>query len=245
MSRGNIKTLCLHCHKTYNSQTHHSCVLGWADPFYQVTFLFDYVVTWCYEIKKRFYLQLCKTCKSQTWHNDLDWEAPFYMISPALKDLKASNLPQWQLRLRGFHLLNHMFLWLCIHMISNDKKSRYISTSIKPISIKLGRMVPKSNGLSPRQSYEPFLTCSHQVIWQIKSLVSPLPQNLWPRNFQGSRLGWRISSYQVIIPLDYKIMYQMTNSGEDSNFYATILYDEQTRLCGDLQWNLIWPISTK
>ena len=49
----------------------------------------------------------------------------------------------------------------------------------------------KGDELSPVKLYDSFLTWSHIVVWEIKIIVSPLPQNLQPPIFQVSRFSVR------------------------------------------------------
>ena len=52
---------------------------------------------------------------------------------------------------------------------------------------KPGIVVAHDEGNSPIMSHDPLTTYSREVMWQIKSLMSPIPQNLWPPNLTG---GW-------------------------------------------------------
>ena len=59
--------------------------------------------------------------------------------------------------------------------------------------------------------FDTFLAWSSTVTYQIKDL-SPLSQNLWPPNIQGSKI--KVMGYRrpVILPLVYEITWQMRNS---------------------------------
>ena len=66
----------------------------------------------------------------------------------------------------------------------------------------LRTVMTKGDELSPVKLYDPFLTCSHIVAWQIKTIVPSLPQNLQPPIFQGSRFrvrGSRLPRHYYLI----------------------------------------------
>ena len=60
-----------------------------------------------------------------------------------------------------------------------------ISSSAKPMTTKIGRVVAYDEGNSPMMSDYPLITWLREVTWQIKSLISPIPHNLWPPNIKG------------------------------------------------------------
>ena len=51
-----------------------------------------------------------------------------------------------------------------------------------PTVAKLVRMVTYLDGLLPIKSYDPFITCSCNITWQTKMIISSLTQFLWPSN---------------------------------------------------------------
>ena len=50
---------------------------------------------------------------------------------------------------------------------------------------KLGRVVAYDEENSLMKLHDPLTTLSREVTWQIKSLISPMPQSLWPPNLRG------------------------------------------------------------
>ena len=50
------------------------------------------------------------------------------------------------------------------------------------MATKLGRVVSYDEGNSTIMSDDPLVTWSHDVMWQIENLISPLPQGVWLSN---------------------------------------------------------------
>ena len=47
------------------------------------------------------------------------------------------------------------------------------------------RVVAYDKKNSLMKLHDPMTTLSREVTWQIKSLISPIPQSLWPPNLRG------------------------------------------------------------
>ena len=63
--------------------------------------------------------------------------------------------------------------------------NHYISTTRVSIAAKLGRMITYFDGLLPIKSFDPLITWPYEMTWQTKSIISPIPQCLWPPNLVG------------------------------------------------------------
>ena len=60
-----------------------------------------------------------------------------------------------------------------------------IHSSARLIATKYGRVVLYDEQDSPMMPLDPLITWSREIDWQINSLISPIPQSLWPPNLTG------------------------------------------------------------
>ena len=63
--------------------------------------------------------------------------------------------------------------------------NKHIFAITMPVVTKLGRMVTYHEGLPSIISHDLLITWSCEIIWQTKSIISPVPQYLWPQNLVG------------------------------------------------------------
>ena len=57
-----------------------------------------------------------------------------------------------------------------------------------PITITLGRMTTYHDEFLARKLYDPVITWSYKINWQIKTIISTIPQCPWPPNMVGFNL---------------------------------------------------------
>ena len=63
----------------------------------------------------------------------------------------------------------------------------HISTSTKLMVSIFGRLVSSPEGTQPAKLRDPAITWPHEVMWQIKNDISPLPRRLWLPNLERKR----------------------------------------------------------
>ena len=109
---------------------------------------------------KLLYLHYRNTYDNLTWQNgDLPWGAPTYKVA-----------------------------WPFDHMFLQDDETNWnhcISNVTVPIDTRLGRMVIYLEGLIPIELPHTFVTWPSKITGQTKTVISPLPQSLWPLNLAG------------------------------------------------------------
>ena len=64
-------------------------------------------------------------------------------------------------------------------------KLNYISTATITITTKFGRLLIYHEGYAPIKLYEHLITWSSEITWQTETIISPLPQCLWPQKLEG------------------------------------------------------------
>ena len=98
--------------------------------------------------------------------------------------LKPSPLPQGRWppntaellhKMRSFPPYSLKTLWLRDLGRSRDKYIQCISTTIRPLVIKLDRVVSYYKGCLPEKSDNPLNKLSVEITWQIENVLSPLP----------------------------------------------------------------------
>ena len=116
----------------------------------------------------------------------------------------------------------------CDYLMPCDNKDLYISTSIKPISMKFGTVVIEGDSypwkwFSPIMLHDPFLMWSCEVTWQIKNVVSPLLLNLRLPQFEGS--WFSVNGSYLPIHINFWLQDHLLNEkwNESSDFYFTRL----------------------
>ena len=75
--------------------------------------------------------------------------------------------------------------------------------------------------VSSINSNDNFLMWCSDVMWQIKNAWLLFIETYDHQTFKGRGLGWGAPGYQVIVPFDYKITWQIKNLGGVSDFYTT------------------------
>ena len=101
---------------------------------------------------------------------------------------QGGNLP-W-----GAH--THKVIWSFDHVVFWDQVTNlnyYISISRMPLTTKLSKMLDYIELLPPIESHKPSMMWSCKITWQTRSIISPLPQCLWPPNLVGWWLTLRFS----------------------------------------------------
>ena len=72
---------------------------------------------------------------------------------------------------------------------------------------------------SPMMTHDFLNTWSHEVTWQIKSLISPITKSLWPPNLTGRWLMMRKLFHNVTWPSDYVVTWShVTNAKLNISF---------------------------
>ena len=69
------------------------------------------------------------------------------------------------------------------------------------MATQLGRMVIQLDSFLPIKSYGPIITWSCKIMWQNKTIISPLPRCLWPPILPGWRLALRGFYHIITWPL--------------------------------------------
>ena len=95
--------------------------------------------------------------------------------------------------------LNTLITWSCKVTWANE--NYFISTTRVTLTTKLGRMVSYLNGLLPIKSYEFLITWSCETTWKTKTIISIIPQCLWPPNLAGwwvTLTGYYLKSYSTL-----------------------------------------------
>ena len=89
------------------------------------------------------------------------------------------------------------------------ENKKYIFTTTIFMATKLGRMVTYLDYLLPTKSNDHIITCFCEITWQTNTILSPLPQCLWPYNLgrMMTYLVWLlpIKSHDNIITWSCKI----------------------------------------
>ena len=79
--------------------------------------------------------------------------------------------------------LNTLITWSCKVTWANE--NYFVSTTRVTLTTKLCRMVSYLNGLLPIKSHEFLITWSCETTWKTKTIISIIPQCLWPPNLVG------------------------------------------------------------
>ena len=62
---------------------------------------------------------------------------------------------------------------------------------------KLGRLLTFLRRLLLTESHDPLITWSCEINWEIKDVLSSLPQCLWPPHWPGGDIQWRAPTHQI------------------------------------------------
>ena len=92
-----------------------------------------------------------------------------------------------------------------------------VSTTTTPVLTKLGMEVCYCNGLPRIKSQNPINTCSHEVTWQIKYVISLPPQGLWQLSvarwwliLSGHLSKWWLTTFLLLL-LNLKVTWPFTH----------------------------------
>ena len=128
------------------------------------------------------------------------------IISSLSHCLLPPHLAGWWLTMRGSHQYGRMTLWSRGLARSHDK-IKYISVTSVPMAIKFGRRTTYIEGLLPMKLFDHLITWSYKITWQTKTIISPLPQCLWPPNFAPNfDLPWRATTHKVTQPFGHVVL---------------------------------------
>ena len=155
--RDKQKPLYLYYHSVYGHQTWQDDNVSWGAPTYKSHFS---SITWSFKITwqvKAIISSLHSACGHQIWLNgDMPWGVPNHKV---------------------IQRLDHVVLQ---GQVANE--NHYISTTRVP-------MAEDDNLIwwAPTyKSHDPLITWYYQITWKTKTIISPIPQCLWPPNL----LGW-------------------------------------------------------
>ena len=113
------------------------------------------------------------------------------LLSPPPECLWPANLVGWWLTMSRSYPFSHLILWLCGLPRSRDK----LKTTISPLTLStattLDRIMTYLERLQAKKSHGPLVIWSCKMTWQIKIIISPQPQCLWPRNLSWWWLSLR------------------------------------------------------
>ena len=163
-----------------------------------------------------------KACKHQNSHRDyLGWDAPTYQVTCSF-DLVFT----WchMTKLKGYISFSTRAISIKLHCVKSFQIRSYFWSVFSCITQCLIQWWLKLTG-SFLLSHISLWSCWRGVTWQINAIssfvlicihlliknVSALPQNLWPPNYQGSRIKVGGFLPPIIIPLAYKITWQLKN----------------------------------
>ena len=105
-----------------------------------------------------------------TWSTEITWQTK-RIISSLTQCLWPPSLEGWWLILGYFY---QKVKWSCEITWQNH----YISTTIVPMATKLGRVVTYREALLPKMSHRSWVKWFSENTWQIKTIISLLPQCL-------------------------------------------------------------------
>ena len=129
------------------------------------------------------YLEWLLTIKSNehiiTWSCKITWQNKI-IIYTLTKCLWLSVLTRWGYTMKSF--LQQSYPILSSRGLGF---SCSITTTTRPMATKLGKVVTYYKKLQPNKSQNLLNTWSREVTWQIKNILSPLPQYLWLSNLRG------------------------------------------------------------
>ena len=99
--------------------------------------------------------------------------------------------------------------WLSI--LPNFDHVKYFSccipTTTRLVFTKLGKVVASCKKLQPIKSSNPLNMWSCEVTWQIKNILSPIPQYPWPghQTWQDGYTQWNVSFHKVTWFFDHVV----------------------------------------
>ena len=120
------------------------------------------------------------------------------IVSSLLQCLWPPILAGWWLTLRCSYSLCYSILWSRGPERSRDNKNHYISTATTPLASKLDRGETYLKGVP--------LTWSSKITRQTKTIISPLPQCLWPSNLTRWWLTLSAFYHKVTWPYNHMVL---------------------------------------
>ena len=118
------------------------------------------------------------------------------------------------------------------------------------MTIKLGKMATYFEGFLPIMSLEPLITWSGKIMWQIKTITTPLLQSLWPPNWQDDSLPWGPPTGQIKTIISLLKESMSTKPGRTVNYRKGLLpiqsHDPLITWSSKIMWQTktnIFPLS--
>ena len=102
------------------------------------------------------------------------------ILSPQPQCLWLPKMTRWWFTVKGSHPQSHLTLWSHGLARSHEKQNPLISTITIYMTTKLGSVATYCKEVSSIKSQNPLITCFSKILWQIKTILSPAPQCLWP-----------------------------------------------------------------
>ena len=128
-------------------------------------------------------------------------------------------------------------------------KLKHFSTTRVPMTTSLFRMITHLDSIIPIESHDPLILWSCEIIWQTKTIISLIPQCLWPPNLAGWWLT--LSGFHPLSCLTH--WWRDLGRSRDKLkplylYYCSPCYDHQTWQGGDLPWGapmhiVLWPFN--
>ena len=88
-----------------------------------------------------------------------------------------------------------MTLPLCGLVRSQVNQYHYISSTTVSIATKLPKLVNYHEGLLSIILFHPLVSWSCKIMWQTKTIISPLLQNVWTKTWQKGHLSWLLFTH--------------------------------------------------
>ena len=159
-SRDKLKPY-LHYHSAYGHETWQDYVLSWRAPNNKVSQCPDHMILKSHVTNENHYISTTKVPLAT----------------------KLGRMVTYFERLLTIKLYYTLVTWSC--KVCEKQKSLYIHNQ-GAYGYKIGRMITYLNVYLPIKPHHPLITWSFKITWRTKTIISPLPQCLWPPNL----LGW-------------------------------------------------------
>ena len=102
------------------------------------------------------------------------------------------------------------------------------------MATKFSKMVIYLDWLLPIESHGPLIMWSCKITWQTKTIISSLPQCLWPPAWQNGNLPWWPPAHSHMTLWSRGLVRPRDNL--KSYFHYHSAYSHQTRQADDLPW---------
>ena len=106
--------------------------------------------------------------------------------------------------------------------------NNYIFTTTMYVAVKHGVVGIYHQELPSVKPRGPLITWSCKLTWNIRSVTSLLPQDLWPPNLQGGDLSWEASTYNFTQPFQYVVIIITSSKGSVDNYIHYIFTTTMT-----------------